>query len=102
MEILAILKQLSQDKPQVVGAIQGLRQAVLKECSLDAKTANLVAIGIATAIRNQEALIGHIQLAKEAGATEDEVVGAILLALPSSGVPSTLTALPQAWQAFKK
>ena len=102
MEILTILKQLSQEKPQVVGAIQGLRQAVLAECTLDAKTANLVAIGIATAIRNQEALTGHIQLAKEAGASQDEVVGAILLALPSSGVPSTLSALPHAWKAFEK
>lgn len=61
--------------------------------ALDSKTANLVAVGIATAIRNQDALDGHIKLAKQAGASKDEVISAILVALPSVGVPATLAAL---------
>lgn len=100
MDLFQIMERLSQEQPEVAGAILSLRGAILKSSPLDQKTANLVAVGIATAMRNNEALAGHLKLAKEAGATREEVVSAILLALPSSGVPAALTALPLAWEYF--
>ncbi|PHJ38822.1 hypothetical protein P378_07540 [Desulforamulus profundi] len=82
MDLLKVLERLREEKPEVAAAIGNLRQAVLANATLDVKTANLVAIGIAAAIRNQDALTGHIKLAKEAGAAKDEVIGAVLLAIP--------------------
>lgn len=101
MDLLKVLNKLQDEKPEVAAAIGNLRQTLLANASLDAKTANLVAIGIATASRNQDALTGHINMAKEAGASKDEVVGAIFLAIPSGGVPAGLAALPLAWEAYE-
>jgi AhpD family alkylhydroperoxidase len=100
MDLSQVMERLSREQPEVAGAIQSLRGAILKSSPLDRKTANLVAIGVATAMRNREALAGHLTLAKEAGATREEVVSAILLALPSGGVPAALSALPLAWEHF--
>ncbi|SHF42959.1 carboxymuconolactone decarboxylase family protein [Desulforamulus putei] len=102
MDLLKTLERLQEEKPEVAAAIGHLRQAVLANSSLDAKTANLVAIGIATAMRNQDALMGHIKMAKAAGAGKDEVIGAILLAIPSSGVPGALAALSLAWELYEE
>lgn len=100
MDLLKILEKLHEEKPEVADMIVGLRKAILTCSSLDSKTINLVAIGIATAIRDQNALAGHIKLAKQSGASKDEVISAILVALPSAGVPATLAALPVAWENY--
>lgn len=98
MELLQVLERLKQEQPEVAVAIGQLRETILSHAALDAKTANLVSIGIAAALRNAEALKGHIHLARAAGATREEITGAILLSLPSAGIPGALAALGQFWE----
>jgi len=100
-DLLKVLGQLQEENPRVAEAIINLRKSIMESSALDPKTANLVTVGIATAIKNQDALLGHIQLAKQAGASRDEVVSAILLAIPSGGVPAALAALPLAWENYR-
>lgn len=100
MDLMTILQKLQQEKPGVAGAVVQLRKAIGEASALDPKTSNLVAVGIGTALRNPDVVTGHIKLAKEAGASRDEVISAILLALPSGGVPAALTALPLAWEIY--
>ncbi|HAP31935.1 MAG TPA: carboxymuconolactone decarboxylase family protein [Firmicutes bacterium] len=95
-----LLARLKTESPGVAEAIVNLREAIQKNSALDSKTANLIAVGIATALKNTDALAGHISMAKDAGAGRDEVISAILLAIPSCGVPAVLAALPVAWHIY--
>ncbi|WP_048818048.1 carboxymuconolactone decarboxylase family protein [Desulforamulus hydrothermalis] len=100
MDLTKILQRLQEEKPAVAAAIGDLRQAVLMNSSLDDKTANLIAVGIATALRNPDALRGHLKLARAAGANRDEAIGAVLMAIPGGGVPAALAALPEVWELY--
>ncbi|GAB6158903.1 hypothetical protein JCM39194_21030 [Desulfotomaculum varum] len=100
MDLTKVLQKLQEEKPAVAAAIGNLRQAVMMNSSLDDKTANLIAIGIATALRNPDALKGHLKLASAAGAGRDEVIGAVLMAIPGGGVPAALAALPAVWEVY--
>ena len=101
MDLFSILGKLQQEKPGVVESIVIMRKAVAEASALDPKTANLISVGIGTALRNPEVIEGHIKLAREAGAGRDEVISAILQALPSAGVPAVLAAMPLAWEAYE-
>lgn len=99
-DLFSVLARLKTEKPGVAEAIVNLREAIQNNSVLSPKTANLVAVGIATALKNTDALAGHIYLAKEAGLERDEVISAILQAIPSCGVPAVLAALPVAWRIY--
>lgn len=101
VDLAGVLKTLQGEKPEVVSAIGNLRSVVLQNSVLDQKTNALVGVGIAVALKDQNAIYGHIIIAKQAGATEDEVISTILLAIPSCGAPAALDALPLAWDIYK-
>ncbi|MEG6616673.1 carboxymuconolactone decarboxylase family protein [Peptococcaceae bacterium 1198_IL3148] len=100
-DLIAVLNQLQAEKPEVAQAIGNLRTTVINNSTLDEKTNGLVALGISVATKDPSALVGHIKLAQQAGASKDEVVSCILLATPAIGVPATLTALATAWDIYK-
>ena len=76
-------------------AMQGLGNA----STLDKKTAALAYLAVLAALRLESGIPFHVQSAKEAGASRDEVVSAILLGLPAAGHGVTL-ALPVAISAY--
>ena len=102
VDLATVLHTLQGDKPEVVSAVSNLRNVILQTSTLDQKTNALVGLGIAVALKDQNAISGHIKIAKQAGATEDEVVSTILLAIPSCGAPAALDALPLVWDIYKK
>jgi alkylhydroperoxidase/carboxymuconolactone decarboxylase family protein YurZ len=67
-------------------AIVGFIDTLYRECQLDPKTRELVFIGIQTALRLPRAIKVHIPRAQEAGATDEEILWAITLALPNAGL----------------
>ncbi len=67
--------------------------------SLDSKTAALVFIGIMAAKNIFSGIPFHVKSAKEAGASREEVISAILMGLPLAGSKVT-RALPVALKAF--
>jgi AhpD family alkylhydroperoxidase len=71
---------------------RALREACDRTGPLDAKTRELIKIGIGVARKRQGGLIAHIDRAKAAGATDQEISHALLLALPLVGLPDVLDA----------
>ena len=65
---------------------------------LDAKTRWLIKLGISAATRHQNAVGTHIARAREAGATEEEIMHALLLVIPTCGFPT----FTEAYRVYKK
>jgi alkylhydroperoxidase/carboxymuconolactone decarboxylase family protein YurZ len=76
-------------------AVQGLASA----SALDGKTSALAYLAVLAAMRLEGGIPFHVQAAKKAGATREEVISAVLVGLPAAGNGVT-TCLPSAIQAF--
>ena len=63
---------------------------------LDNKTKQLINIAIQTSIRNSEGVRMHAIMAHMAGATKEEIVGAVVMNLHLTGLVTVLDALPAA------
>ncbi len=86
------LRDFERRFPDVFHGYASLRDACDRSGPLDAKTRELIKIGIAVARKRRGGLIAHIDRAKSAGATSKEISQAILLALPLVGFPEVLDA----------
>ncbi|MBN1631790.1 MAG: carboxymuconolactone decarboxylase family protein [Thermoleophilia bacterium] len=62
---------------------------------LDEKTRWLVKLGISAASRHQTGVTTHAARAKEAGASQEEIVHALLLVIPTCGFPTFMEAYNQ-------
>lgn len=89
-----------QEAPQQAEAFNGLISAISASDGLDAKTRQLVYIGIKAAQGDAAAVAAHAPMAKQAGATREEVRDAIVLTLTTSGVSGVLKCLPAALEAY--
>jgi alkylhydroperoxidase/carboxymuconolactone decarboxylase family protein YurZ len=78
-------------------AVRELGQA----SALDAKTQALAYLAVLAALRLESGVPFHVVHAKEAGASRDEVVSAILVGLPAAGHGVTQV-LPAALQAYDR
>ena len=67
--------------------------------ALDEKTAGLAYLAVLAATRLTSGVPFHAAQAKKAGATRDEVIGAILIGLPAAGNAVTQS-LPAALAAY--
>ena len=76
-------------------AVRGLGDA----SALDKKTACLAYLAVLAALRLESGVPFHARLAKDAGATCEEVASAILVGLPAAGLGVTQT-LPAALAVF--
>lgn len=76
-------------------AVQGLDSA----SALDKKTEHLAYLAVLAALRLESGVPFHVGLAKQAGASREEVISAILVGLPAAG--NTVTqSLPAAISAY--
>lgn len=75
--------------------VQGLDQA----SALDKKTEELVYLAVLAALRMESGVPLHVQTAKQAGASREEVISAILVGLPAAG-HSVTQVLPSALAAY--
>jgi AhpD family alkylhydroperoxidase len=80
---------LKEGSVQVMDLFMQTHANVLRDNVLSFKTKELVAIGISIAIRCTCCLDHHVALAIEAGATREEVIEAIEVAILIGGGPST-------------
>ena len=67
-EVTAQLKTLRADAPEVMKAFSSLAQAASTSKALDAKTKELIALGIAVAVRCDDCIAFHVKAALERGA----------------------------------
>lgn len=86
-------QQFIKNYPDVAQAYSSLGDAVHAAGPLDEKTRALIKLGISAGARLEGAFHSHVRKALTAGVTVDEIRHAVLLALPTIGLPSMMAAL---------
>jgi AhpD family alkylhydroperoxidase len=88
----ADLRNLRAAAPEVMKAFGALAQAASAPKALDAKTKELLAIGIAVATRCDDCVAFHVKAAVDHGATRDEVLETLGMAIYMGAGPSAMYA----------
>ena len=102
MSVPKRFKKFKEDFPQVASAYEALGDAVHNAGPLDDKTRALVKLGISAGARLEGGFHSHVRKAIDAGVTKEEMVHAVLLALPTIGLPSMMAALSWIDDVFDK
>lgn len=82
--------KLAAGAPDTMKAFGGLAASVMKDGALDKKTKELMAVSISICIRCEGCIAYHTQNAIKAGATREEMVETIGVAVEMGGGPSTV------------
>ncbi len=87
------------EAPEYAQAWAGLIQGLASASALDKKTQELAYVAVLAALKRESGIPFHVQSAKEAGASREEVISAILVGLPAAGHVVTQV-LPAAVAAY--
>jgi alkylhydroperoxidase/carboxymuconolactone decarboxylase family protein YurZ len=87
------------DAPEHAQAWGQVVQSLGKASALDEKTKTLAYLAVLAVLRNRNGIPFHVQAAKQAGASREEVISAILIGLPAAG-HSVTEVLPAALATF--
>lgn len=99
--VLAFHELLAEHLPEVLEAYDAYYSRIwLTRNVLDARTKELVAIGIHAAVLEREGLEIHMRRAVEAGVTEPEIVEAFTLAAIPAGTYGVVVAA-EVWQRVR-
>jgi AhpD family alkylhydroperoxidase len=98
-ELSAQLRNLRGAAPDVMKAFAGIAQAATVSKALDGKTKELIALGIAVAVRCEDCIAFHVKAAVEHGATKEEVSETLGMAIYMGAGPSVMYA-SHAMEAF--
>jgi len=93
MPIPKKFQKFTEDFKDVSEAYESLGKAVHLAGPLDEKTRAMIKIAISTGARLEGAVHSHVRKALKAGVSPDEIRHAILLSLPTIGLPSMMAAL---------
>jgi alkylhydroperoxidase/carboxymuconolactone decarboxylase family protein YurZ len=84
---------IKEKHEKYIAALDELGKVTKQEGPLDEKTAHLIQIAAAAAIRSEGAVHSHARRALESGASHEEVYHAILLLTSTIGFPTVSAAL---------
>ncbi len=98
-ELTSALKEVRTGAPETMKAFSALARAALAPNALDTKTKELLALGIAVAIRCDGCIAFHAESALKHGASRDEVMETVGMAIYMGAGPSAMYAA-QAVEAF--
>ena len=73
------------EAPQHAQAWGGMVQGMGSASALDKKTSALAYLAVISALRLESGIPFHVQSAKGAGASREEVISAVLVGLPAAG-----------------
>jgi AhpD family alkylhydroperoxidase len=91
-ERTAQLRVMRGDAPDVMKAFSGIAQAALAPKALDGKTKELIALGIGVAVRCDDCIAFHVKAALEQGASRQEVIEVLGMAIYLGAGPSVMYA----------
>lgn len=94
------MEVFQDEAPEIAAAFGNLINALSTTKGLDAKTRQLMYIGMKAAQGDTSAVIAHTSMAKQEGATRDELKDTILLTLTISGIKGVVTCLPAALDTY--
>jgi AhpD family alkylhydroperoxidase len=100
-EVVPLGRALRQAIPDVYKGYVALSTAAFAPGTLDVKTKELIALGIAVTLRCDGCIAAHARGASSAGATRQEAAEAIGVALVLNGGPATVYG-PRAFDAFRE
>ncbi|MCP8938565.1 carboxymuconolactone decarboxylase family protein [Alsobacter sp. SYSU M60028] len=86
------LKQLRAGQAEVMRNFSGMAQAALKTNALDTKTKELIALAVGVALRCDDCIGFHVKAAIQQGATREEVLETLGMAIYMGAGPSVMYA----------
>jgi AhpD family alkylhydroperoxidase len=91
-ELTSQLRTLRGGAPEVMKAFAGMAQAAVAPKALDSRTKELLALGIAVAIRCDDCIGFHVKAALQHGATREQVLETLGMAIYMGAGPSVMYA----------
>ena len=91
-ELSVQLRNLRGGAPDLMKAFAGMAQAAAVANALEAKTKELIALGIAVAVRCDDCIAFHAKAAVEQGASKEEVLETLGMAIYMGAGPSVMYA----------
>ena len=98
-ELTGLVKLLRLGAPDTMKAFSAMAQAATQPKALDTKTKELIALGIAVATHCDPCISFHVESARKHGATRDEVMETVGMAIYMGAGPSVMYAA-QAVEAY--
>jgi AhpD family alkylhydroperoxidase len=98
-QLSGAIKQVRLGSPEVTKAFSEMAKAATEAGALDTKTKELIALGISVAIRCDGCVAFHSQAALQQGATREEIMETMGMALYMGAGPSLMYAA-QAVEAY--
>lgn len=90
--LLDPLRQLRSGAPDVMKNFSAIAKAALAPNALDSKTKELIAVAISVAIRCDDCIAFHVKSAADHGATREEVLETLGMAIYMGAGPSAMYA----------
>ena len=87
-EIMNFFGELSKAKPKTAKGFMSMHQSIEEDSALTAKEKEFVALGIAISIRCEGCIAAHVGSLLELGATKEEILDIISVAVVMGGGPS--------------
>lgn len=100
-DVFNFIGTLSKEHPKIAEGFVTINKAAYTDDAVSGKHKELIAVGIAIAIRCDGCIACHIKAALEAGATEKELVETIGVAVAMGGGPSIVYG-EKAYKAMKE
>lgn len=94
-----IFQTFMEESPECSKAFGEFVQKLESTFKFDPKTAQLIYIAVLSAVNLDSGLPYHINMAKQQGATREEIINAVLIGLPAVG-NIVLKSLPIALNAY--
>jgi len=88
----AELRNLRGGAPEVMKAFSSMAQSALAQGALDPKTKELIALGIGVAVRCDDCIAFHVKAAVDHGATREEILETLGMAIYMGAGPSAMYA----------
>jgi 4-carboxymuconolactone decarboxylase len=101
MYLPKVYEKFMKQHPDVFQTYEKLGVACRQAGPLDERIQNLVKLGIAIGTNSRGGVMSHTRKALDAGATREEIVQAVLLALTTTGFPNMIAALEWVESVFE-
>ncbi|MFO7864300.1 MAG: carboxymuconolactone decarboxylase family protein [Salinivirgaceae bacterium] len=100
-DVFNFIGTLSKENPKIAEGFGTMHHATGEDKALTGKQKELIALGISITIRCEGCIACHVQGALEAGATQEEIVETIGVAVVMGGGPSIVYG-DKAYKAMKE
>ena len=96
-----ILAQMADNNPELIEGLIGAQIQNIENSGLDPRTHALVRLASLIAVGAPPASFAwQVALARESGATADDIAGVLIAVTPTTGVPRAVAAAPQIAEAL--